>query len=160
MSSSNWDTRQAREPRDRTLEGACVLIVEDDVDALEFLTTLFESSGATVKTAESVAAAWEQLTGDGPAVDLLVSDIGLPVEDGYALIQRLREQTTPIGDVPAIALTAYVRGEDRARALRSGFDAHTPKPVDPEHLIALAARVLAQNPSRSRTSPPPRSTPG
>ena len=64
------------------------------------------------------------------------------------LIERLRRLASPVGDTPAIALTAYVRGEDRARALRSGFDAHLPKPVEPDQLIALAARVLAQTPMR------------
>ncbi len=139
--------------RDRTLEGVRVLVVEDDADAREFLVLVFERAGATVTDAESVAAAWTQLnvvseTGGAP-VDLLVSDIGLPVDDGYVLIERLRKRKDALGDLPAIALTAYIRGVDRARALRSGFDAHTPKPVDAEHLVALAARVLAQNPRRT-----------
>ncbi len=138
---------QVRETSNRTLEGVHVLVVEDDGDARDFLTLVFERAGATVERADSVAAAWSLLTG-GSSVDLLVSDIGLPVEDGYVLIERLRERKDALGDLPAIALTAYVRGEDRAHALRSGFDAHTAKPVDAEHLVALAARVLAQNPRR------------
>jgi CheY-like chemotaxis protein len=138
---------------DRTLDGVRILLVEDEDDARELLTRVFERAGAVVTGAGSVDGAWEQLdvvseTGGAP-VDLLVSDIGLPVDDGYLLIERLRERKDALGDLPAIALTAYIRGVDRARALRSGFDAHTPKPVDPEHLVALAARVLAQNPRRT-----------
>ena len=138
---------------ERILDGVRILLVEDDADARELLTVVFERAGALVTGAESVAGAWKQLdvvseTGGAP-VDLLVSDIGLPVDDGYVLIERLRERKDALGDLPAIALTAYIRGVDRARALRSGFDAHTAKPVDAEHLVALAARVLAQNPRRT-----------
>ena len=149
MRSDGRDARDETTERDGILQGAQVLVVEDDEDACEVLKALFESAGAAVETASSVPAAWDVLSGDRE-IDLLISDIGLPMEDGYALIERVRGLKSPRGDVPAIALTAYVRGEDRARALRSGFDAHTPKPVDPEHLVALAARVLAQNPVRAR----------
>ena len=141
---------------DLTLEGVHVLVVEDDEDARDFIGLVFERAGATVSSARSVADAWTLLTSETSEapVDLLVSDIGLPIDDGYVLIERLRERKGALGDMPAIALTAYVGGVDRAHALRSGFDAHTPKPVQAEQLIALAARVLAQNPRRSTSSRP------
>jgi CheY-like chemotaxis protein len=88
--------------------------------------------------------------------DLLVSDIGLPGEDGYSLIQRVRQHPRrEIASVPAIALTAFARSEDRALALRAGFQAHLAKPVAPGELLATAAS-FASLPAARRVASPPR----
>ena len=93
---------------------------------------------ARVTAVASAAAAVERLRAEVP--DLLVSDIGLPDEDGFHLIKRIRELPAATGgNIPAIALTAFVRPEDRKRALQSGFQSHVAKPVDPSELIASIA---------------------
>jgi CheY-like chemotaxis protein len=74
--------------------------------------------------------------------DLLISDIGLPEMDGYDLIQRVRREPSPGRDIPAIALTAYARTEDRTRALRAGYQAHIAKPVEPNELLAMIASFV------------------
>jgi CheY-like chemotaxis protein len=94
-----------------------------------------------VKTAGSVREALEQLGRFRPAV--LISDIGMPGEDGYELIRRVRELPAGQGgNIPAVALTAYARAEDRLRALRAGYQMHVPKPVELAELVAVAASLV------------------
>jgi signal transduction histidine kinase len=112
------------------LGGVRVLLVEDDVEWGRAAVTLLTDAGADVKLAISAAAARDLLSGFEP--DVLVSDIAMPHEDGYALMQSLRESGTKM---PAIALTAFARREDAQRARDAGFDIHMAKPVDPERLV-------------------------
>ncbi len=128
----------ARAPR---LDGVHVLLVEDDVDAREMLRVILVDAGAAVSTAHTVETALDASAADRP--DVLVSDIGLPGRDGYALLRELRDSETREGSrmLPAIALTAFAAVEDRQRAFAAGFQFHLPKPVDPAHLVALVARA-------------------
>jgi len=120
------------------LRGLDVLAVDDDDDAVELVRLVLERSGAIVRTARSVEEAMEQIECKLP--DLLVSDIGMPGEDGYALIRRLRTNAET-SQLPAIALTAYARPKDRRRALASGFQNYVVKPVEPSELLTVAASV-------------------
>jgi len=124
------------------LEGLRVLLVDDDVDTLEALAEVLTQAGAEVRTATSAARAFEVLPGWMPAV--IVSDLGMPGEDGYALIRRLRERGPEEGGrIPVVALTAYARVEDRLKVLSSGFQMHVPKPIDPAELVAVVASAAA-----------------
>ena len=117
-----------------------VLLIEDEPDTREFLRRLLESHGAVVRTVGTADEAIAAFRDDPP--DILISDIGLPDVDGYAMMQRIRHSGLPRGStVPAIALTAYARVEDRTRALRSGFQAHLPKPVEASELIASIGSI-------------------
>jgi PAS domain S-box-containing protein/prepilin-type processing-associated H-X9-DG protein len=131
----------------RRLVGLRVLAVDDEPDARAVLRRLLEANGAVVRTAGSAAEAMGLLAAEVP--DVLVSDIGMPGEDGYALVARLRRRPPDAGGtVPAIALTAYARAADRARALSAGFDAHLVKPVDPADLVLAVAAAVAARPLR------------
>jgi PAS domain S-box-containing protein len=122
------------------LEGLCVLVVDDEADARELLQFILESCGARVRTASSAAAALEAMTED--VFDALSSDIGMPEEDGYSLIAKVRALGKERGgSVPAAALTSYASEEDRIRVLRSGFQIHVPKPVRASELIAVVANL-------------------
>jgi CheY-like chemotaxis protein len=121
-----------------TLRGVRVLVVDDEPDARELLKTVLAEANAQVETAGSVAEALDTVTRFQPHV--LVSDVGMPGEDGYAFIRRLRDQGAARGgDIPAIALTAYTHSEDRTRALAAGFTSHLAKPVRPEDLLSVVA---------------------
>jgi CheY-like chemotaxis protein len=122
-----------------------VLVVDDDRDALALVREILESAGATVIATSSAAHALEVL--EEQAADVLISDIGMPGMDGFELIQRVRRMDGDKKDIPAAALTAYARSEDRARALRSGFEMHLSKPLDPSELVA-AVGALARRRSR------------
>jgi len=122
------------------LEATRLLVVEDEPDTLEFLRRLLTTHGATVLTAATAPEALLLVRHERP--DLLISDIGLPEMDGYDLIQRVRREPSPGRDIPAIALTAYARSEDRTRALRAGYQAHIAKPVEPNELLAMVASFV------------------
>jgi len=122
-----------------TLPDILVLAVDDDPDALSLVREILESAGARVRTATSVRSALELLKGEVP--DVLVSDLGMPGMDGFDLIQRIRQMEGPVKELPAAALTAYARSEDRAKALRLGFEMHLAKPIDPSELIAAVASL-------------------
>ncbi len=117
-----------------------VLIAEDDPDSAAAVTAILKLHGCETRTAAS-AAECLRITGEWPT-DVLICDVGLPDDDGYGLLRRLRK--LPEGEkIPAIALTAYTRPEDRAKAMAAGFRAHLPKPLDPESLLkelTLAAK--------------------
>jgi PAS domain S-box-containing protein len=119
------------------LDGTNVLLVDDESDSNEVVAQLLESCGATVRLAGSVAHARDVLAGWRP--DLVVTDIGLPDEDGYAMLTVLRETAESNARVPVIALTAFASRGDRVRLLSAGFQAHLAKPVDPAELMALVA---------------------
>lgn len=117
-----------------------VLVVEDEKDTAQFLKRLLESHGARVSLADSAHEALACFAGDPPQI--VVSDIGLQEVDGYELMQRIRQSAVPeVRSVPAIALTAYARSEDRARALHVGYQAHLAKPVEPGELLATIVRL-------------------
>ena len=124
------------------LDGIRVLLVEDEVDSRDALSELLQCLGAEVEAVSSAAAALQAVQRRTP--DVLVSDVGMPGEDGYSLIQQLRaREGSRSHGLPAVALTAYARVEDRAAALQSGFDAHVHKPVEPielAHLVKELAR--------------------
>ena len=117
-----------------------VLVVEDERDTLDFLTRLLEGQGAIVLPASTAQEALSIVRAEAP--DVLISDIGLPEMDGYDFIQHVRRENVPSHGIPAIALTAYARTEDRMRALRAGFQAHMAKPVEPAELIATVASFV------------------
>jgi PAS domain S-box-containing protein len=137
------DTLPSYECPDR-LDGLKVLIVDDEPDTRELLKMVLAQCGAEVKAARSVAEALEAMITDAP--DLLISDIGMPDEDGYELIRRVRELPIECGKrVPAIALTAYARVEDRMQALKAGYQMHVPKPVELAELVAVAASLVRRD---------------
>jgi CheY-like chemotaxis protein len=123
------------------LAGLKVLIVDDETDSRNFLAFLFEEYGAIASTTASVEAALAVISQLKP--DILVSDIGMAEQDGYNLIRKLRSLPPEEGgEIPAIALTAYSREEDRQQILEAGFQHHLTKPVDPSKLISVVASIL------------------
>lgn len=126
-----------------TLDGLRVMIVDDEVETRDLLTDMLTLRGAEVKACASAAEALEGVEQWRPSV--LVSDIGMPDEDGYALIGKLRALGPERGgDIPAVALTAYARSEDRMRALASGFQMHVPKPIEAGELIVVIASLAGR----------------
>ncbi len=137
-----------------SLAGVRVLVVDDEPDSRDMLAFFLRGCGAEVRTAASAAAARAALAAERP--DVVVSDIGMPGEDGYELVRRLRALPPEEGgEVPAIALTAHARGDDRIRALGAGFQAHLAKPVDPTELALVAARLLERRGGATPERPPP-----
>jgi CheY-like chemotaxis protein len=125
------------------LTGIRVLIVEDDDDARALLAKVLEGQSASVTAVASAREALDVLGKE--RVDVLLSDIEMPGTDGYQLIRELRLRPSPQGgSVPAAALTAYARTEDRLRALRAGFQLHLSKPVQPAELITVVASLAAR----------------
>jgi len=135
---------QSENPHSAILEGVRVLVVDDEADTRELVSTILAQSGAEVRAAESTAAALAALDEWQP--DLLLSDIGMPGEDGYALIGKVRALSPPErAALPAIALTAYATLEDHVRARAAGFNTHVAKPVDPEDLVHVVASVAGRH---------------
>jgi CheY-like chemotaxis protein len=128
------------------LTGLTVLLVDDEADARELIRRILQDSKATVVTAASVQEALD-LMKRGP-LDVLISDIGMPIEDGYSLIRRVRAMTEENAIVPAIALTAYAHIEDRVKSIQAGFQLHLSKPVEPIELVAMV-QSLARRPIAS-----------
>ena len=123
------------------LDGLRILVVDDEGDTRDLLKQGLEYCGAEVTVAGSAAEALDALTVTVP--DILISDIGMPGIDGYALIRQVRALPPERGgNIPAIALTAYTRTEDRLQSLRAGYDMHVPKPVELAELVAVAATVV------------------
>ncbi|MEP0983051.1 response regulator [Leptolyngbya sp. FACHB-17] len=140
------------------LNGRRILIIDDDLDARFLLLSVLEECGAEVVTATSASEGLSALTSSGNSFDLLISDIGMPGEDGYTLLRRVRSLHVEQGGqmsailknacrIPAIAVTAYAREEDRQAALLAGFQAHLAKPIDPTQLILLVADLVSQTAS-------------
>jgi CheY-like chemotaxis protein len=123
------------------LRGTRVLVVDDDADNCEMLATVLTHCGALVATADCVAEALVAFERERPHV--VISDIGLPDEDGFTLLRKLRGLLQTHGiRVPAIALTGYASPEDRRQVDREGFQAHLTKPVELDVMLATVARVL------------------
>jgi CheY-like chemotaxis protein len=125
------------------LSGTRVLIVEDEDDARDLLEEVLTRAGCVVSTASNVAEALARM--DDAQPEVVVSDIGMPDEDGYSLMRRIRARDrTDGGTVPSIAITAYTSPIDRKRALQAGFDMHVPKPVRASALLAALRYLRGQ----------------
>jgi signal transduction histidine kinase/CheY-like chemotaxis protein len=125
------------------LAGVQVLVLDDEPDAREIVQRLLEDSGATVVTTGTAEDALSRLS-QGLVPDVIVSDIGMPDQDGYEFMQRVRRLGGPVSSVPAAALTALARLEDRKRALMAGYQSHLAKPVDPTELVATVASMTGR----------------
>lgn len=136
-------TSNAESQPESGITGLQVLIVDDEADARELLKTMLEQAGANVTTVGSVSEALNIIEQLQP--DILLSDIGMPEEDGYSLIQKTKHLKTKSGkQISAAAITAYVRAEDQVKAIKAGFQTHLPKPVDPAQLIAVVTTLAGR----------------
>jgi PAS domain S-box-containing protein len=127
--------------RQQRLGGLRVLVVDDEFDARALVTTMLEGSGAQVLAVSSAAEALDSMESWKP--DVLIADIGMPVEDGYGLIRKVRALPQEVGGkTPAVALTAYARSDDRKRALAEGYQVHLAKPVDRVELATVIGRLF------------------
>jgi CheY-like chemotaxis protein len=134
-------------PRMPFLSGLRVLVVDDEEAARDLLTAVLARQGASVCAVRSAEAGFEALQEFAP--DVLLSDVEMPEEDGYTLLQRVRALPAERGGtIPAVALTAYARIEDRMRALVAGFQLHLSKPVDPAELVAVVASLAGRKSDR------------
>jgi signal transduction histidine kinase/CheY-like chemotaxis protein len=122
------------------LRGLRVLVVDDDRDTLALSAAILEACGTLATTAHSADEAMRAMT--ATAHDVLVSDLGMPDEDGYELIRRVRALPDGRGAIPAMALTAYARAEDRRKALVAGYQMHLAKPVEPRELVSAVAELV------------------
>jgi CheY-like chemotaxis protein len=138
-------------PSENDLTGIEILLVDDETMARAATGRLLEQYGAQVRASSSAAGAREAFEIRRP--DVIVADIGMPAEDGNELLASLRsiEQEQGTARIPAVAVTAFARAEDRDRALAAGFDAHLPKPVDPDRLVAVLVKLLEVAKARSRS---------
>jgi CheY-like chemotaxis protein len=118
-------------------------VVDDDPDARDLFSLILSSNGAEVRACASAAEALQVLDEWRP--DVLVSDIGMPVEDGYELMRKVRAREPERGGrVPALALTAYARAEDARKAFNAGYQAHVPKPIEPVELTTVVAGLAGR----------------
>jgi signal transduction histidine kinase len=137
--------RVSSPPFPNGLEGLRALVVDDDPDARDLVTYVLETCGIEVRAAASAAAALKEF--DTFAAHVIISDIGMPEEDGYALIRSIRMlPDSEKRNVPAIALTAFARNEDRTRALLEGFNQHMAKPVEPTALVRAVSDLVGSVP--------------
>jgi hypothetical protein len=133
------------------LAGVTVLLVDDDGDTREMVAAVLTGRGATVRSCASAAEGIEAWEGLKP--DVIVSDIGMPNEDGFSFIRRLRTMNgseEPLA--PAIALTAYASGEDRNRTLEAGFQIHVAKPLEPDQLVTAIASLVGRETEKAGSS--------
>jgi PAS domain S-box-containing protein len=144
LERATTDAEYARSPAETIrLDGLRVMIVDDEAETRELLTAMLTLRGAEVKTCASAAEALDALELWRPSV--LVSDIGMPDNDGYALIRKLKAlEPERGGNIPAVALTGYARGEDRVHALAAGFQMHMSKPVEAVELILVIASLAGR----------------
>jgi CheY-like chemotaxis protein len=134
---------QSRAPAPDLLDDLRVLLVDDELDARNLLCLILKGYEAEVRDCASAAEAIRILDEWRP--DVLVSDIGMPFEDGYVLMRKVRaREPERCGLIPALALTAYARAEDALRALEAGYQAHIPKPVEPGELATAVARLVGR----------------
>jgi len=134
---------------DLSLEGVRILVVDDDADACVVLRRILEEQKASVDTVQSAGGALEKIKAYPP--DVLISDVGMPEQDGYQFIAAVRRLAGPARLVPAIAVTAFARPQDRIRALQAGYNMHVAKPVSATELVTVIARLKAV--ARSDHSP-------
>ena len=135
----------AGSPAVPALEGLRLLVVDDDVDSLELMQYMLTDAGATVTVVTSVREAIAALTSDPSSYDVLLADIGMPNEDGFALIRQVRALDAAAGgQIPAAAITAYVSDREQQMAIDAGFQRHMAKPIDPTQLILLVANLVGR----------------
>jgi signal transduction histidine kinase len=133
-----------------TLRDLRIMLVDDDLDTLQMLTVALEEAGGEVKACSSATEALATLA--GWKADLLVSDIGMPNEDGYSLIRKVRALEPELGGaIPAIALTAFAGVADRSRALSAGFQKHLSKPIEPLDLVRIILRLAGDTESANES---------
>jgi CheY-like chemotaxis protein len=127
----------------QVLDGLRILVVDDEADSRDLVSAILTRCGGEVTCCESAREAMEAIRDWKP--DLLVSDIGMPNEDGYSLIRRMRKlRSKRSREIPAVALTAYVTNEDRERALEAGFQMHVSKPIEPAALVMSIANATGR----------------
>ncbi|MEO6590292.1 MAG: ATP-binding protein, partial [Pyrinomonadaceae bacterium] len=131
----------------RLLDGIKILVVEDDPDSREVLQLLLEQSGAQVRSAESAAEATDLLKKyESELPDVIVSDLAMPIEDGYSLIERIRElEVEEGGKIPAMALSAFASAENKEKAYQSGFQKYHTKPFDPDEIVCDILNLLKES---------------
>ena len=133
-----------------SLPGCRILVVEDDIDSRDLLTTALETYGATVTAVASGVEALASLQSD--RYDALIADIGMADMNGYALMRTIRALAGERGrHLPSIALTVYASSREREEAIAAGFDAHAAKPIEPERIATMIATIIANNPSAALT---------
>lgn len=143
LQSTQPKIEQAQAPLDSASEllGIKAIVVDDQVDTRELIVFVLEQQGAKVVSASSVSEALEKLTQYKP--DILITDISMPNQDGYTLLQKARNLLQKQGsDVPALAITAYAREEDRQQAISAGFQMHLAKPIDPLELVKAVVKII------------------
>jgi two-component system CheB/CheR fusion protein len=127
------------------LTGLQILIVDDDIALLEVMTTMLEDYGVQVTAASSASQAMDAIAANPSMYDVLLCDLAMPGQDGYTLMRQIRALSAEQGgQIPAAALTAYVREEDRLKALKAGFQMHIAKPVAPNHLALMIAKLAGR----------------
>jgi CheY-like chemotaxis protein len=133
------------------LAGVKVLLVDDATDTLDVLQQILQHSGATIMAASSAGKALALLEHERP--DVIVSDIGMPDVDGFELMRRIRRRSAGAGGaIPAIALTAFTRQDDRNKAMQAGFNDYLAKPVEPASLLAHIAQAVSRGPAETEAS--------
>lgn len=126
----------------RILAGVRVLVVDDETDARDLIAAVLEWAGADVETAGSAAEGVAKLESFHPT--MIISDIGMPIEDGYAFMRRVRATAS---SAPSMALTAFASDADRARAMEAGYTMHVAKPIDPDVLVTTVAMLARRSAS-------------
>jgi CheY-like chemotaxis protein len=134
------------------LSGLSLLVVDDEPDTRELLKFVIGQCETNVTTAAGAAEALSLL--ERERFDVLVSDVGMPEQDGYALVRAVR-RSSKNANIPALALTAYARGEDRTQALKAGFNMHLAKPIDPSELLVVLATLVRDNRHGRAAATPP-----
>jgi len=134
-----------------TLTGLRVLVVDDNADTLEVLTTMLEEYGVEVTAVASANEALQAIVANPGVHDVLLSDLAMPETDGYTLIRQVRALGAELGgQIPAAALTAYLTGENRSDALKAGFQMHIAKPIEPAQLPSIVASLAGRTKKPSR----------
>ncbi len=137
-----------------SLDGLEVLVVDDEPDARRLMSKVLADAGATVATAENAAEALRALKQKGGRTQILISDIGMPNEDGFDLIRQVRDLGYTAGALPAIALSAFANESFATRALAGGFQVHVPKPVSPAELVRVVAGLAGRRTADAADRPP------
>jgi CheY-like chemotaxis protein len=131
-----------RDTSPQSLDGLSILVVDDEMDARTVVAETLRLEGARVTVTDSAGSAFKHLQADGAHFDILVTDIGMPEEDGYSLVRKLRR--LQVGrHMLAIAVTGYASKGDVAAAIEAGFDLHVPKPVDFDTFVPMVRRLAA-----------------
>jgi two-component system, chemotaxis family, CheB/CheR fusion protein len=129
-----------------SLVGVRVLVVDDEADVRQLLTMVLEHYGVTVTVAASAPEAIATLTSDPTDYDVLISDIGMPIEDGHTLIRQIRTMSAEAGgQIPAVALTGFARQVDQEAAIAAGFQWHLAKPVKQDQLLSVVASLAGRS---------------